>query len=129
MSYKYVLDTFAWVEYFRGTKKGETVRKCIEEGGCATPTIAIAELSDVYERGKNNYWERDLAFIISKTAIINLDQNIAALSGKTKNSIREKYRTKFGLADAIMLSTAQKLEAKVVTGDQHFKKLSEVVFL
>jgi len=129
MSYKYVLDTFAWVEYFRGTKKGETVRKCIEEGACATPTIAIAELSGIYEREKNNYWERDLAFIISKTTIINLDQNIAAQAGKAKNGIREKYRTKFGLADAIILATAQELEAKVVTGDQHFEKLSEVVFL
>jgi len=129
MSYKYVLDTFAWVEYFRGTEKGKNVRKCLEEGSCATPTIVMAELSDVYEREKNNYWERDLAFIIYRTTVVNLDQNIAANAGKAKNLIRKKYKTKFGLADVIVLATAQELEAKVVTGDRHFEKLSEVVFL
>ncbi|MBN2067923.1 MAG: PIN domain-containing protein [Candidatus Diapherotrites archaeon] len=129
MSYKYVLDTFAWVEYFRGTQKGETVKKCVEEGACATPTIVIAELSDVYEREKNKYWERDLAFIIYKTTIVNLDQNIATKAGKMKNAIRKKHKAKFGLADAIILTTAQELEAKVVTGDTHFEKLTGIVFL
>jgi len=129
MSYRYVLDTFAWVEYFRGTEKGKTVRDCIGEGDCATPTMVLAELSDVYERGKNKYWERDLAFIISKTTIINLDQNIAIQAGKVKSIIREKHSTKFGLADAIILTTAQELKAKVVTGDQHFEKLSDIVLL
>ena len=127
MSYKYVIDSFAWVEYFRGSKKGETARHCIEEGGCATPAIVLAELSDVYEREENRHWERDLAFIASKTTIVNLGQDIAAKAGKIKNDVRRKYQTKFGLADAIILATARKLGAKVVTGDQHFKRLDDMV--
>ncbi len=129
MNYKNLLDTFAWVEYFRGTKKGEIVRDCIKQGKVFTPTIVLAELSDVYERKKVPNWERDLAFIISKTTIIDLNQQLAIEAGKTKREIRKKYKTKFGLADAIILATARKMNAKVVTGDTHFEKISNVTFL
>ncbi len=129
MNYKYVIDSFAWVEYFRGSKKGETVRNCLEEGGNATPTIVLAELSDVYEREKNKFWERDCAFIASKTALIGLGEEIASSAGKIKNEIRQKFGTRFGLADAIVLATSKRLGAKVVTGDLHFKNLENVIFL
>lgn len=129
MSYKYVVDTFAWVEYFRGTKKGEIVRDCIEEGNAITPTIALAELSDAYERRGIPNWERDLAFIISKTTIMDLNQQLAVEAGKIKNEVRKKYKTQFGLADAIILATAKKTNARIVTGDKHFEKLKGIVFL
>ncbi len=129
MSYNYLIDTFAWVEYFRGTKKGEMVRNCVEEEKAITPTIVLAELSDIYERKAIPKWESDLAFIISKTAIANLNQQLAIEAGKIKNEVRKKHKTKFGLADAIILATAIKANAKVVTGDQHFEKLSNVLFL
>ena len=129
MNYKFLIDTFAWIEYFKGTKKGEMVRDCIEKEKTFTPTIVLAELSDVYERTKVPNWERDLAFIISKTTILDLNQQQAIESGKIKNAVRKKYKTKFGLADAIILATARKMNAKVVTGDKHFEKLSEVVFI
>lgn len=129
MNYKCLIDTFAWVEYFKGTKKGEIVRDCVEEAKTFTPTIVLAELSDIYERNKVPNWERDLAFIISKTTILDLNQQLAIESGKIKNIIRKKYKTKFGLADAIILATATKMNAKVVTGDKHFEKISSVIFL
>lgn len=129
MSHKYVLDSFAWVEYFRGTKKGETVKECLEEGGCITPTIVLAELSDVYEREENSHWEKDLAFIMSKTTIADLDRETASEAGKIKNEVKRQQEPKFGLADAIVLATARKLAAKVLTGDQHFKKLPETILI
>ena len=129
MNYKFLIDTFAWIEYFRGTKKGEIVRDCIEKGKTFTPTIVLAELSDVYERTKVPNWERDLAFIISKTTIVDLNQQLATESGKIKNAVRKKHKTKFGLADAIILATARKMNTKVVTGDKHFEKMSDVIFL
>jgi len=129
MSHKYVLDSFAWVEYFRGTKKGETVKECLEEGGCITPTIVLAELSDVYEREGNSHWERDFAFILSKTTISDLDKETASEAGKIKNEVKRQQEPKFGLADAIVLATARKLAAKVLTGDQHFKKLPGTVLI
>ena len=129
MSSKYVLDSFAWVEYFRGTKKGEIVQNCLEEGGCITPTIVLAELSDVYVREENNFFERDLSFILSNTTIADLDREIAAEAGKIKNEVKRMHKANFGLADGIILATARKFHAKVVTGDQHFRKIRDIVFL
>ena len=45
MSYKYVIDSYAWIEYFRGTRAGAKARRYIKEENSATPTIVIAELS------------------------------------------------------------------------------------
>ncbi len=40
-----LLDTFAWVEFFRGTKKGIKVKKILKENQCFTSAISLAELS------------------------------------------------------------------------------------
>ena len=42
--------------------------------------------------------------------------------------MRKKIRD-FGLADAFVLATARKLNAKVLTGDSHFKNVKEAVMI
>ncbi len=129
MTYNYVLDSSAWIEYFRGTKKGELVEKCLGHGKTATPAIVLGELSDFYTRGNKDYFEKDLLFISSKTSIIDLSAEIAIDAGKIKNAVRRKYKNNFGLADAVILATARKFEAQTVTSDSHFKGLKETIFL
>ncbi|MFH1256937.1 MAG: PIN domain-containing protein [Candidatus Diapherotrites archaeon] len=129
MKFDYVFDSYAWIEYFRGSEKGETVRRLLEESRIATPTIVLAEISDSYGRENHSFLEKDLSFITAKTAVIDLTADIAVLAGKVKNIVREKYKTNFGLADAIILQTARKCAAKVVTGDEHFKNIQNTVFL
>ena len=46
MSYEYVIDSFAWVEYFRGTEAGNKVRRYIESDHAATSTLTLAELKE-----------------------------------------------------------------------------------
>ena len=126
---KYVLDSHAWIEYFRGTKAGEKVKEKIEGKNCITPTIVIAEIAD--KDGKENYpyFDSDMEFVETNSQIIGLDANTARNSGKLKNAVRKQYRTNFGLADAIVLATARAANAVVVTGDYHFKKLKNVEFI
>ena len=57
-----VLDTFAWIEYFAGSKQGEKVRPYIERGEALTPSIVVAEFTDKYVREGMNLKDR-LAFI------------------------------------------------------------------
>jgi len=45
MSYDYVIDGYAWVEYFAGSDKGKSAIKYIRESASATTTVVIAELS------------------------------------------------------------------------------------
>ncbi|MDI6708766.1 MAG: type II toxin-antitoxin system VapC family toxin [Candidatus Thermoplasmatota archaeon] len=128
MSYDAVIDSYAWVEYFRGTARGRKAKRYIESGACITPTIVLAELSDKYFREGYKIWERDLNFILAKTTIVELTKDIAVRAGKTKN-IQRKNRPDFGMADAIIYETAKQYDTAVLTGDPHFKGLENVIYI
>lgn len=129
MTSKYVMDSYAWIEYFKGTSKGKKVKEILENQPCFTPTIVIAELSNKYSKENYFFWETDLQFIADNSSIIALDKGTASAAGKLKEAVRKKYKTNFGLADAIILSTARQISAIVVTGDPHFEELNNVEFL
>jgi len=40
MSHEYVLDSYAWIEYFRGTESGELVRPYVESDSGATSALS-----------------------------------------------------------------------------------------
>lgn len=129
MTSDFLIDSFAWIEYFRGTKEGEKVKRLLENFRCFTHTVVIAELSDKYSRENYSFWSQDLQFISENSVLLNLDMQTASEAGKIKQLVRKKYKNKFGLVDAIILATAKKMNAKVVTGDKHFKPLENVEFL
>lgn len=126
---RFVLDTHAWIEYFRGSESGEKVGLFIQNEKCFTPSIVIAELADLYSKKKYGFLQNDVDFIKANSGIIELDEKIALNSGKIKQHIRKKYKNNFGLADAIILSTAREMDATILTGDYHFKKLKNVEYL
>lgn len=126
-----LIDTYAWIEYFRGTKEGELAKEYIESGRkVMTPSIVLAELSDKYRRsGKERKWEterRNTVEILSK--IVNLSQDSADEAGKIKKRMRKEY-SDFPLADGMILAITREQEAKIITGDPHMRDLSEVIDL
>ncbi|MCH7902571.1 PIN domain-containing protein [archaeon] len=129
MTSNYILDSYAWIEYFRGSKKGEIVNRFIQNEKCFTPSIVIAELADLYSKKKYGFLQGDIDFIKANSSVLVLDAEIALNSGKIKQRIRKKYKNNFGLADAIMLATARAAGAIVLTGDHHFKKLKNIEYL
>lgn len=125
MNYNYVIDSYAWIEYFNGTKEGEKAKSFIESGKAATSSISIAELSAKYLK-ENKKFEEDFDFIMSRTKIINVDQKIAKSAGELNFESKKKIKD-FGMADAIILATANFVAGKVVTGDEHFRKLNSIM--
>ncbi len=69
MSCDAVIDSYAWIEYFKGSEHGKRAKKYIESGYCVTPTIVLAELSDKYHREGWKFWEEDLEFVLAKAKI------------------------------------------------------------
>src|SRR5713226_4880076 len=65
-----VLDSFAWVEYFRGTEPGRRVAEELEAAAVGTPLVVVAELRDKYVRERIPNWSRDLSFIKDMSAIL-----------------------------------------------------------
>ena len=127
MTSKYVIDSYAWVDYFRGSKAGEKAREYIEGGRALTPTIVLAELSDKYAREMQDIGE-DLFFIKFKSEILALDEGTAQEAGRLNVSMKKEVDG-WGMADSIILATARKNNATVVTGDEHFRKLADTIMI
>jgi predicted nucleic acid-binding protein len=124
-----VLDSFAWVEYFRGTDAGRAVAEELEGALVGTPLVVLAELRDKYVREAIPEWPRDLAFIKAMTTFLPEDERIAVRAGETKNRMRAEGRREFGLIDSIVYETARAMDAVLVTGDPHFRGVRDVRFL
>jgi len=124
-----ILDSFAWVEYFRGTEPGRAVAEELEAAVIGTPLVVVAELRDKYVRERVPNWPRDLAFIKEVTTLLPEDEGIAARAGETKNRMRAEGRRDFGLIDGIIYETARAVDAVLVTGDPHFRGARGVRFL
>ena len=128
MSYEYIIDSYAWLEYFRGTESGKKVRPYVEGETGATSTLTLAELKEKYLREKWRSFDEDSAFITTRTTLAPVDRQTAILAGEI-NHERKKTKTNWGMADSIILATARNVSAKVVTGDPHFKNLPEAILI
>jgi len=134
MSYRYVIDAYAWIEYFGASKAGEIAKKYIESGDSATPTIVVAEVSRKLQKeidAGNETVEgrlKRLEFIRASSRIVDLDFEIAAGAGEIDADMKRRIRG-WGLADSIILCTARSVNGKVVTGDEHFRGLEETIMI
>jgi predicted nucleic acid-binding protein len=122
-----VVDTFAWIEYFAGSERGQRVRQYVESGEAITPSIVIAEFTDKYEREGMSTKER-LTFIRGKSTISALDDDVAEAAGKISAQRRTKVKG-WGLVDSVVLATARAKGVRVVTGDEHFRDLTDAVMI
>jgi predicted nucleic acid-binding protein len=127
---KYVIDSYAWIEYFQGTRAGEKTRPIIESSEeKITPAICLAEVyAKTLRVGSLDMAERQRVFIKEKSAIASLDEQIAVESAKVQAKMKEEIDG-WGLADSIVYATALQKKADVVTGDEHFKGLRNVFFI
>lgn len=128
MSYEYVIDSYAWIEYFRGTESGRRARRSVESETAATSALSLAEMKEKYLREKWQTFEEDIAFITSKTSVANVDRETALLASALNYERKAKVKN-WGMADSIILATARVVSAKVVTGDRHFEGLPEVIIV
>jgi predicted nucleic acid-binding protein len=122
-----VIDTFAWIEYFAGSPRGEKARPFIERGDAITPALVVAEFTDKYVREGLSPDER-LKFMRAKSMVAPLDDETAEAAGRISAERRRRVKG-WGLVDSCVLATARARGAKVVTGDGHFDGLSEAVMI
>ena len=128
MSFEYVIDSHAWIEYFRGTERGRKARAYVEGNSAATSALTLAELKQKYLRERWPSFDEDLAFITTRTTLALVDRAVALLAGEI-NLKRKEIQKDWGMADSVILATARSASAKVVTGDRHFAGLADAVLL
>ena len=130
----YVIDTYAWIEYVRGTAAGDAAKMYIEDQRSIMPTIVILEFERYLLKrlgeGSDTAagYEAKKEFVKSVSTLIPLDYEISISEAKIDVEMKEKKKN-WGMADSIVLATARHLNAKVVTGDEHFRGLKEAVMI
>ena len=133
---KIIIDSWAWIEYFSGSKHGQIVKEYINKNSIITPNIVLLEIASKYIR--EGFKEREilkrLLFIIKKSDIIDFDYEIAVEAAKCMLELRKhakkmNIKKKPGIADGLILALAKRLNGKILTGDDHFKNLPETIFI
>ena len=124
---RYIIDSYAWLEYFMGTEAGRKVKVIIdsEANEKLTPSICLAEIyAKILRTEDEKKAELRRAFIKSRSALVTLTEELAVEAAKIDVDMKKKVQG-WGLADSIVLSTARNRNGKVATGDQHFRGLAE----
>jgi len=115
-----LLDSFAWIEYFRGSRRGAIVRDYVEgDEPLYTPSVCLTEIKSRYLRDKKDPSTR-IELIVERSIVVVLDRETALLAADVKQ--KHKLHT----IDAIIYATAQHKGLTLVTGDQHFRGIPNV---
>ena len=133
---KTVIDSYAWIEHFIGSEKGRKTREILQNSDeIYTPDIVLAEIARKYAREgiEEGTIRSRLQQIEEASNIVSLDAETALLAAKcylemAANTKKLKLTTP-SLFDAIILAMGKSLNAKILTGDQHFKNLPETLWL
>jgi predicted nucleic acid-binding protein len=118
-----VLDSFAWIEYFNGTRTGEKVQNLLGSERVLTPAIVVAELSEKYKRLNREFGSK-YDFLRARTSVVPIEEGLARVAGEI-NFERKKMVRGWGMADSMILATARRSGSRIVTGDPHFKDLAQ----
>ena len=126
---RFVVDSWAWVEYFGGTESGEKVKGYVENENnvILTSVVTIAELISKFIRSGMNT-DDVLRGITTLSSVLSLDLDASISAGEAHAKIRSHIKD-FGLADAFVLAMAKKDGAKIITGDPHFEHFPEAILI
>jgi len=115
-----LLDSFAWIEYFMGSKSGSKMRDYIEGNEpLYIPSICLTEIKSRYLKDKKDPTAR-LKLVTERSFVIPLSMEMALLAADIKQ------RCRLHTIGSIVYATSQHRNLILVTGDHHFKDLPNV---
>lgn len=123
-----IVDTWAWAEYFKGTKKGDSLNLLIKKNSkLITLESCLAELKCFALREDLDFDEM-YTLVRNNSYILAITRDIWLIAAKIRELLR-KTMPDFGLMDALIVAKQKELNCKVITGDSHFKKLKNIIYL
>lgn len=129
---KYVVDSYSWADYFDGNAAGIKIKQIIEDESneIITNAVNIAEITNFLKRKgfTDQQAASTIAVIASIAQIHSPNTDFSIKTGLLYHEMR-KTQKDFGLIDAFVLQTAKELGAKIITGDEHFRKVKEAIMI
>ena len=133
---KIVADSYAWIELFSGTAKGEEAKSRMEGAeSVITPDTVLAEVARKYLREgiKEGAIRQRLATILEASEPAYVDDTTAIEAARAyvqlEKKAKEERLKRPSLSDAMVLAVARINQGKVLTGDEHFENLPETIWL
>lgn len=125
----YLVDSWAWIEYFIGSKGGLILKKLLENKNhkFITMECTASELRSYCLR-TNNDFNRMYNALKRNSIILPVLTDNWLQAASIRHEIRKKVKD-FGLIDAILVSKQNELKCNIVSGDKHFKKMENVVYV
>lgn len=125
----YILDSYAWVEYFIGSQKGEVLKKLFlgEKNRFATVECCLAEIHSWALKNKQDF-DSLFRIIRSNSTILPLTEHDWIDAGK-EHFEQRKTQHNFGLIDTVILIKQKEFNCLIVTGGKHFKGKKNIFFL
>jgi len=115
-----LVDSWAWLEYFQKTPRGVQAAKYLDDAAVEKITTKI-NVFEVYckllrENGEMAA-KNAVGAMLELSTLDALDLSTIQMAAEIKKTFQA------GMADAIVAATAMKENAKVLTGDDDFKKI------
>jgi predicted nucleic acid-binding protein len=126
---KVLFDTSAWWEILQGSASGARLqRRYLDDSGVDvfTSAISLGELSaKLSAEGGEESISLAVNSIRSSSAVLDLTGEIAVMAGVIRTHLRRKVRSA-SLADGIVLATARRHGARLISQDGAFRGESDV---
>jgi uncharacterized protein len=131
-----IVDSFAWIEFLAGSEYEGRVREILAAADVVlTPDLVLAEVARKLARDgvAPGLVRRKIQDLSTLSQVVPIDLEIALGVAQADLDLRQNAKSRRlhrpGLSDAVILSTARCLLAKVLTGDPHFEGLTETHWL
>jgi len=102
---------------------------------CLTPSVVVAEVASkcVRDALPDSLIRRELQAIRESSEVVPIDDFIATAGAHAFDELRqiaqEQSLQRPGLADGLVLATARRSGARLLTGDPHFRSFPETIWL
>lgn len=121
-----LIDSYGWIEYFAEGPLADNFAAFIEkadEKQTVTPSIIIYEVYKKIKSAKGEEKALEAIAQMSRTKIVDLTSSLCLKAADVRINLN------LGMADAIIVATANEFEAQIITSDQHLKNIKGVKFV
>jgi predicted nucleic acid-binding protein len=120
---KIVVDTCGWIEWLTDGKLADEFAPYLSNlDNLIVPTSIQYELHKWICRERDETMAMDIIALTQQANVVALTESIALLASK----LSQKHKLSF--ADAIIYATAQQENVELITADDHFENLPDVLY-
>lgn len=125
----YIVDTYAWIEYFMGSESGLKLKNLFENKNNKFITIdcCAAELRGFCLR-ENIDFNKIYSTLKKNSILLPVSSSHWLEAAAIRHELRKKVKD-FGLIDSILVAKQNELKCMIVSGDKHFKGFKNVVYI